>query len=61
MPIPVSETGEQHVRPVERVLAVLRELDVARLDRQRAAARHRVTRVGGEVEDHALELRLVGQ
>ena len=55
---------QQDVR-AGRALAVLGdlrrlELDVGGLDRQRAAVGHRVARVGGEVEDHALHLRAVG-
>ena len=52
--------GEQHVRTGELVRAVRLELDIARLERERAAVRHRVAGVGGEVEDHALDLRAVG-
>ena len=35
-------------------------VDVGGLDRQRAAVGHRVAGVGGEVEDHPLDLRAVG-
>ena len=64
MPMPVSRDGEQHVR-AGRAVAVggdlrLVDVDVGGLDRQRAAAGHRVAGVGGEVEDHALDLRAVG-
>ena len=56
--------AEQDVR-ARRDVAVrwrvaLVELDVGGLDREPAAARHRVARVGGEVEDHLLDLRAVG-
>ena len=61
---PAVRDGQQHVL-AGRALAVLAdvllvELDDRGLDRQPAAARHRVARVGGEVEHDALELRAVG-
>ena len=63
--MPVSRDREQDVRAGEPVVAVRGDLlgvdvDVRGLDRQRAAVGHRVAGVGGEVEDHPLDLRPVG-
>jgi hypothetical protein len=63
MPTPVSETASSTCgpgAPSPCVRPALVELDVRGLDRQRAAVGHRVAGVGGEVEDHALDLRAVG-
>ena len=63
MPTPVSLTASSTFAPAApsprdaRVLLV--EVDVGGLDREPAAVRHRVARVGREVEDHALDLRAV--
>ena len=48
-------------RPRWLAAYVVVELDVARLDGELAAARHRVARVDDEVHDHLLELAGIGQ
>ena len=64
MPTPVSLTASSTFAPGRALAArgdvVFVELDVLGLDRQPPAVGHRVARVGREVEDHALDLRLVG-
>ena len=56
--------GQAHVAlGRDQVLArvVLVEVQRAGLERDRAAGRHRVARVDGEVDDHLLDLRAVGE
>ena len=64
MPVPVSLTASITYRPggdasVHRRVARV-ELDVGRLDRELAAARHRVARVDDEVHEDLLDLPGIG-
>ena len=52
--------ADARVRQAELDVLLVVDHDVRRLDRDRAAARHRVARVHREVDDHLLELRRVG-
>jgi hypothetical protein len=52
--------GEAHVRAARQIDPRFVGLDVRRLDREHAAAAHRVPRVHGEIRDHLLELGGIG-
>ena len=64
MPTPVSSTSistySPAATPSSASLRLSRSRHVARADGERAAVGHGVARIDGQVDDHLVELRLVG-